>query len=502
MTAAGRILWWTLPTLAVFLLGVVHLPTPFRGDQALYSLAGSMIADGGVIHRDFWDIKHPGVHLTYALGHVLFGGIDDLEVRIHLLELLGWLGFGLFLQGALQVRLRNPGLAAGAPLVTGGAYYASVSTWHLTQIEALPGPAIAVAAWLAAPSVNGQVPGPMRSVASGVLASVAVIFHGHMWTVPLVLLGWAATRGGGLRRFAIMLGGFVGALGAASIVAAASGAWPGLWETYITYPLAAHVEVPAESQGVARVRRALRWFIRAFWPWLSLAVASLAAGQRLVRDVFLGQQLLWIFAAALVMAFETRSSWPFHFLYFLVPMGILSVYGLDALLSFRRREPMLSTTALGLAVFVCMLLPSLRSTWMGYAELLMDHMSVHGVSHFDTYRRRVSREYRELTEDAAFLSSSDARPGPIFVFGNPLIYTISGRQQALVRNGWGFEVTLQSHWGELADELANKAPVYVFLDDGYAPLVTAKAPEARRVLSQSYRELKRTADGVWLELRP
>ena len=491
-----RALWWGIPTLLVLLLGSVHLPTPFTGDQALYSLAGEMIASGGVMHRDIWDIKHPGVHHFYAIGHVL--GVGGVELRVHALELLMWIGFGLFSQAALRPRLRHPFLAAGIPLTTAGAYYASVGSWHLTQIEAIPGPLIWIAAWMAAPSADGRIPGTARSVAAGALASVAVIFHGHMWPVPIVILAWAAVCGGGWRRVGAMAGGLIGTLAVFFGGLALRGAAAGLTETYLTYPPAAHREVPAELQGPARVRRAVLWFVRSFFPWIGLAAASIAAWPRARRDALIGQQVLWIAAGVGVMAFETRTSWPFHLLYFVVPIGTLAVYGVDALFRFApgRYSPPVRWAAL--VVFLIALGPSVRASWLGYARSLMPHITE---GSFDAYRHESSRLYRELWEDTAFLRESTSRPGAIYVLGDPLMYTLSGRRQAIVRNGWGYEVALQSHWDELANALAEAAPPYIYLTTEYVPMVAEKATSTEDLLARDYRVLKRVNTGVWYEAR-
>lgn len=65
MTGAGAA-WWIL---IVLLLGmrVPSLAQPAGGDQGLYLYAAARIADGGVMYRDAWDQKPPGIAFLYSL---------------------------------------------------------------------------------------------------------------------------------------------------------------------------------------------------------------------------------------------------------------------------------------------------------------------------------------------------------------------------------------------------------------------------------------------------
>ena len=57
---------------AVILVGLIHLPYPFDGDQALFTTGASKIYRGATLYRDFWDLKQPGIFGFYLLGGVLF----------------------------------------------------------------------------------------------------------------------------------------------------------------------------------------------------------------------------------------------------------------------------------------------------------------------------------------------------------------------------------------------------------------------------------------------
>lgn len=69
----------------VALICAIHLPFPFRGEQALFVTAAMEISEGGGLYTDFWGLKQPGIFLFFVAGGTLFG---YTEVGIHLFELI------------------------------------------------------------------------------------------------------------------------------------------------------------------------------------------------------------------------------------------------------------------------------------------------------------------------------------------------------------------------------------------------------------------------------
>src|SRR6266542_5233542 len=78
----------------VVYLGIIHLSYPFHGDQALFMVAAKKMTAGGVLYKDFWDIKQPGIFIFFYLAGSIFG---FTEVGIHFFELIYWLVFSIFL---------------------------------------------------------------------------------------------------------------------------------------------------------------------------------------------------------------------------------------------------------------------------------------------------------------------------------------------------------------------------------------------------------------------
>src|SRR4249919_2061776 len=85
----------------IALLGILAAPLPFTGDQALFASGARQLARGGVLYRDFWDVKQPGIYLWYLGGGALFG---YSEVALHLVEVAYQLAFAVVLIVTLRGR--------------------------------------------------------------------------------------------------------------------------------------------------------------------------------------------------------------------------------------------------------------------------------------------------------------------------------------------------------------------------------------------------------------
>lgn len=473
----GLLCWWVLPTSIVLMLAFPHIDSPFTGDQALYAYGGQSILNGELIYRDFVDIKHPGVHYYYALALLLFSAFATPEVSVHLLELVIWICFGLFVQQVLKNRLLYPALAALAPLALGGAYYATVGPGGLSQIEALPGPIICIGAWLACGGTRKVEPGVARSLLAGVVLAGVVVFHGHMIAVAIVIMVIAGLRHGNL---AALISGFAACIAAIALLFVFAGGWAGLWDVYITYPFAAGDEVPAEPGGLMRVRWNISGYLYDFGPWVLLASFSVARFPKLLKDTFALQHLLWGIVALLTMLLETRTSWPFHFLYFIVPVGVLAVYGADALASFFGRTGRFVAVGAGLAA----LLAAVLTQWVHLAD---QHQAVTEVN-------------ARIHSETEFLRQADSMQGPVYVFGSPVYLKESGRRQALPRNGWGWEVALASHWNKLSEQLRDARPAYVYVSKHYDSLILNNAPDVMELLVNDYEQSSVNAHGKWYSL--
>lgn len=123
----------------------------------------------------------------------------------------------------------------------------------------------------------------------------------------------------------------------------------------------------------------------------------------------------------------------------------------------------------------------------------------HG-SFVDRYQQRASQDYRTFLPLVQFLREPGSLPGPIYVFGNPLITLLSGREDIMPIHGWSWEVFPEPLWQELPSDLEHYRPVYVFFQEQAADLVGRRSPETMAVIARHYVIDHDTPLGRWYRL--
>src|SRR5258708_7054693 len=87
----------------------------------------------------------------------------------------------------------------------------------------------------------------------------------------------------------------------------------------------------------------------------------------------------------------------------------------------------------------------------------------------------------------------------IFVFGNPLIYYLTGTLQAVRLQGQTPEYYAPGQWAELVSELREHVPYRIYVRGGYTELLTRDHPEVGELLATRYSTLAKTGEGVWYQ---
>src|SRR5258708_6217653 len=106
--------------LAIVLIGLIHLPFPYSGDQALFTLGARELNKGGVLFRDLWASRPPGFYVFYLL---LWRFFCFHDVGIYLFELLCLLACSLVVRLTLRGYYRGACFGSVTPLLTVGVYY-------------------------------------------------------------------------------------------------------------------------------------------------------------------------------------------------------------------------------------------------------------------------------------------------------------------------------------------------------------------------------------------
>ena len=219
-----------LMLVAVAVMGIPNLVLPPGRDQAIFAVVGRTIAEGGLPYLDAFDFKPPGIHLAYALSHLVGGGS---MIVTHVLDLLSVLLASGGLYALLRRRSRVAALVAGGAY--GIAYVATLRYWDLAQPEGF----IATAVVLAFLTFRRSTGAPVWAAVAGLCLGVACLMkYNALLFLPLVA---AADRLGSERtvrlrlRMALLAGGLVLPLLAAFAWLMGGGAWSAFREIQTEY---------------------------------------------------------------------------------------------------------------------------------------------------------------------------------------------------------------------------------------------------------------------------
>jgi hypothetical protein len=483
--------------------------TPFRGDQALYAEYARRMSEGAVLYRDLWDVTNPGVFWFYQLAGTCFGFTED---GIHLFEWLYWVAFVLVVSLAVKRAHALPRWPLAPAVLVGGVYYLTSCSdpSQLTKAEGLVAFPLFVSVWLVCVAVERARLSYRWMVAAGVAGGIAVLFKFVFagcvvggWLLPLLL----AIRRYGLRTTLTRCLGLL--LGMAAVAAAAAryfwihGAWEDVVRTLVVTPW--EVVAHAELAGFERLANSVRWFVETDSVILALALAGTFVSLARRFDPMVAALGMVVVSALPVVLVQRWSWWPYHFLLLSVPISVLAAYTGPALMHTveeRIGRPLNrvewgASGIVGLTLFLSVI----GHGGNAFRRLVKHHGGITATdrrnARFDT-----GRAYHEAASETDWLRESTSKPGPIFVAGDPLFHTLSGRPMATPMHGWSMELFTPGLWSQLFDQLRIAHPVYIFVESGeqhYDRQIAEKCPALRDWLTAEYREVRRSRYGVWYE---
>jgi hypothetical protein len=523
---------YLLPLLCVGLLGVIHLSRPFHGDQALFMLGAQALRDGKTLYVDFWDFKQPGIFFFYFVAGKLFG---FSESGVHFLELIYLLSFCAVLIKTLRPVFSHPWLASFVPLATIGAYYSVVDLWHLTQLEILTAFPLYLSLWLVS---SPRIPEPHRAQAfflSGCAAGVVVVFKlilapipAAFWVVAILTALYVEDEQPSTLLWERLFPAVCGVAAVLTLLVCWSwlqGSLSAFLWTCFGFPLEAATTVQHNEWRL--LAESMFWFGTHFMTWISLAGIALIAWWNGKPNLMVSQMIAWLCMGLFVILLQKLSWWPYHFLLLIAPVGILALHGVDEILTKleRRRQPSSHALrnrlrpslsedtnhekemnarrkrekiarAFAVGAILLALVPGLW-VWGRQAARLAAEAFNSDEAWVRRYQQQISTTYRDIWQETRFLLDTEALPGPLYVFGNPLYLFLSGREQAIPLQGWSWELNPPSLWDTLAQQLATALPVYIFVDHVYADLIATQSPQTKALLDTAYTPVETTAHGVW-----
>jgi hypothetical protein len=548
--------WNALALGFVVLAAGLCLAMPFSSDQALLTIEARQLTHGAVLYRDLFDIKQPGIFVFYAVGGQLFG---FTEVGIHLFELIYWLAFSVFALVALRPYFTTAWAAPLVPVFTVVVYYLHAGLFDLTQIEILVAFPILVAWWLIDRADPGTRMGLRRYAAAGLAAAVVVLLKHLYILIILAFLGYATRRA--LQRHVLIadvrrcLGAFVITLVVPLLVVvayfAAHGQLGRIWWVYFEF-------TPNSQLNGSKSLSDLKWGARRFMighaPFLNLAVVGCvhAFRQRLRPqwDLLAGMLLWGAFGS---LAVVVQGWWDYKWLLFTVPLGILATFGAQVLVampaSLGKRTQLggvLAGTALAIWSFMVgapvpqiqtrLLLSVVIGVCAGIgAELLTGprahHWSVqvlaaalgvsvgltaiwpiqkfrvlkgHGFALTDETRasfwRSWSGAYNAVDKDLE-LFRARLLPGPLHVFGDPVILFRANRAPAIPFLGQDPHSYDSRAWREMDHDLRSTLPPNIIVDGYHETIIRGRFPAIMELIEARYKIAFVGASGTCYVLR-
>lgn len=487
-----------LVLIVIVMIGLIHLPFPFNGDQALFNLGALEMQQGKLLYRDFWDLKQPGIFYFYFLAGTLFG---FNEIGIHVFELIYMVFFSIILLLSLKSYFQHQIIASLVPLLTVGVYYIVSGSWHLTQVEALVGFPLFICLWLTYQSFKYE--GKQRFfllLLSGFAGGIVLIFK---FIFLLILLSFWLTlliysvvikRQKIKKVFVeICLSIFLGII-FPILFFVSYFAWFNslsiLYQTFFLYPprIAANF-----GFNKSRLIWGLKWFLQSFSPLLLMGVLTIDVSMRKGKNLLTLLLFLWCVSGLGVIFLQRWSMWEYHYLLLFVPVGILATKGLDILWQPFKELSYRITIILTLLL---LLSPFIYTLTKKSAVLVQNNFALTEDTRLK-YQTVLRPIYSSLRSEADIISQPTSLPGKIYVAGDPSIYYLSGRTQAISLNGWSLEYFLPEQWPELLEQLDSSKPPYIYIDSTYQAIIKKTFPKMLEFLSQRYRILQQNNKGIW-----
>ncbi|MEH2414369.1 hypothetical protein [Nostoc sp.] len=484
--------------IVIVIIGLIHLPFPFDGDQAFFRLGALEMQQGKVLYRDFWDVKQPGIFYFYFLAGTLFG---FNEIGIHVFELIYMVFFSIILLLTLKSYFRHQIIASLVPLLTVGVYYTVSGAWHLTQVEALVGFPLFICLWLTYQSFKYE--GKQRFfliLLSGFIGGIVIIFKLILLLIllffwlSLLIYSLVIKRQKIQKLFVeICLPIFIGIIFPILFVVSYF-AWFNslsiLYQTFLLDP----PRILANSQfDPNEFFFGIKWFLNSFYPLLLVAIVGVDVSLRKSKNILTLLLVVWCIFGWGVIVLQRGAFWEYHYLLLFVPVGILATKGLDVL--WQPLKELSSPLTTILLIFLFMF--PLSYTITKKTVFLVNNNFALAENTRLKYQTIFRPKYPSLRSEANFISQPGSLPGEIYVAGDPSIYYFSGRTQATSLRGWALEYFLPEQWTELLQQLDSSKPPYIFIDYIQQPTIKEKFPKMLEFIEQRYRILHQNNNGIW-----
>lgn len=486
----------------VIFLGIIHLTYPFFGDQALFTVAAKKMANGGILYKDFWDFKQPGIFVFFYIAGFFFKFSD---VGIHLFELVYWLIF-TFLVVKLFHKIRlfdNAIFNTILPLFIVGVYYSNVGITHLTQVEALVNFPILFLFWILAYVGNGTGKNYhfFLLLMSGILVAVILIFKliflpiiVSLYLVFFIRTLYHQPISKSIIYLISIAFGIILILGPLLVYYYQNNLLNTVYNNFFILP----TKVIKISSAVDPMKLfgSIFWYIKFNFIIVVLCIIGLFNLGKFTPYI-----LLWLTSVCVVILMQRTSWWSYHFQLLYAPVGIGAAKGAEYL--WLKFNPLVKNlvyfrnykvTFFTFIVFVFLI-------QVLYVAKKTVRFSNNGFAISTTDKHRHQAEIDPTLErkiaEVDFLKSENSKAGPIFVCGDPVFYTLSGRDQAIHLHGWSLQFFVAEQWDLFYDEMKASNTPYIFISNSYTKYIEGNCPRMIELISDRYNIYKKTDLGLW-----
>ncbi len=443
-------------------LGAWKLTYPLTDDQSLFLMGAELIRGGGVLYRDFWDIKPPGIFLWYLVAGLVFG-FTDAGVR--------WFDFAYQLSFAVAIALGLRPLAGAhvatlTALFTVGWYFTFLTQWELALVE----PLVQLPLFL---SLLGMARAPLSRhpsrwlLLSGFSTGVVFLFKPLLCLIPAAVAGlWIRS----LRSTTIVIAG-------AALPVLGLFLWLALRQA-LGELVSVLFLTPAEvlKEGGRRPFQGLHGDLMRYLKRAApLLVLGASGGLYFRRDKLTAGFAVWIMAGVLAILLQLRSWWFYHWTLLTLPLAFLSAISAEAFLRRVRTSATIAATVLVAGTALIPTVGKIRSInpspW---------HNPV----------------YLAQLEEARLLAREP--PGAIVTIYMPRLYRLAGRRPATTMH------TAPPYWTRsqtmrLCNEVSETRPALILVEPDW--LSTIQQTCLQRVLN-SYHTVRDSPFLVWYRRLP
>jgi hypothetical protein len=491
---------------ALVFFGLAALAYPFDADQSTFLLGAQLLARGGMLYRDLWDLKPPGIFLFFLVGGDLFG----FDPRgIHVFDLLYWVAFAIAIIWTLQAWFGNR-IAILAALFTTVTYYVMASWDWLTLLEPLVNFPLFLALISLAKAADNLHTSRRWLLVYGIASGCVAVFKLNLLLIPLAFLPvfWCCAPTVARRRDLWLIGALGLALPPLAIVVwfARDGGLPILLNALFVFP--AQVATSFDSANrLGVLSMGVRGFAARAMPLLVLAPlglyrlfaarAATPSTAAFSAVVYLRWSLIaWTAAAAVDVLMQVMSWWDYQWMLLLFPLGFLSAVAVDWLLVLLSRPGRSRLLAIGAVLVALFATRATASEIARIGRTFPERFNAIRAADPLSYQRTVNAGFNALVVDADYLRTHATNHDPIFVFGPEMLYQLTGRPPASAMPSFINQLT-PGVAVQLMRDFRSSPPAYIYLDGAIQDLVLNRVQGLRDLLQQDYRLDYQSDRGAW-----